>query len=136
MKNKTIKKITTFAMGIVLAGATVLTPTTKAMANSRTDSVSGTINGLKCSGRLTINSREAIAETNYQGGGQIIARVTLHVDDEGKDKKLVAEDNKTGGTAYAVASIDSGIELTKNASGYHKVKSGAYTWEKYTSVSY
>ncbi|MCI6648607.1 MAG: hypothetical protein PUJ25_02295 [Lachnospiraceae bacterium] len=136
MKNKTIKKISTFAMGIVLAGATVLTPTTKAMANSRYDSVSGTVNGLKCSGSLTINSREAVAETNYAGGGEIYAKATLYSHYNSTKEKHVREDYKAGGTARAVAAINSGIELTDEAYGNHKVKSGAYTWETSTHVTY
>ena len=132
MRNKTIKKITTFAMGIVLAGATVLTPTASYAKTGDPSHVSGSLNGLNCSGYVTIDTRKAVAETSFSGGGQIIATVTLISDAAGKKESHYASDYKAGGTARAVARVGSGIELTKSADGYHKASYGAYSWERTT----
>lgn len=61
-------------MGIIIAGSTALTPVSALAAST----VKGELNGFKCSGYVTIDTREASAVTSFSRGGDIRAYVTLY----------------------------------------------------------
>lgn len=136
MKKRTeiLRKIAAPVMGLVVAGATMLTPMSAMAASSN---VSGKLNGYACSSYVTIDTRDAYAVTSFSRGGSVIkAKVVLYTKLNGKWKKHSNSNSSTAGGTSAKASVDSGAELTQYAEGTHYVSYDTYSWSDNTYVHY
>ena len=102
-------------------------------------SVSGSISGRTCSGSVSYvyasggASNGVIAKTIYGSGGILKVKAKVYYKSGGKQYTREASNSSSGGGVSAIArNNDTGNVY--GGTGWHYVKSGAYTWENNTKT--
>lgn len=137
-KKRIIKKIAIPMMGLVIAGVSVLTPLATFASIGDSSSVSGSIQGIPCSGSTVIDYRSATATTTFYGTGTLTAQVSLVCKDKAGDYHDVTPVSKSNsavaGVSVTSVRTKSNWEMVR-ADGVHTVKYKTYTWSDTTGAS-
>ena len=139
MKRKRLfERIAVPVLGLVITGATILSPVSS-MANSGDSSrVSGTVASAPCSGSVSVDSTSGSATTNYYGtGATVTAMVTLTCSYKRTEYSYYDTSTRTGSAGVtATAKRGSSSYTPEHADGYHYVAKPGYTpWEDTTRAS-
>lgn len=136
--NKIFKSVAIFALGVVIAGATILSPISSMAKSGDPSRVSGTLASAPCSGSVSVDSTSGSATTNYYGtGATVTASVTLTCSYKRTEYSYYDTKTRTG-TAGVTATAERGSSsyTPEHADGYHYVAKPGYTpWEDTTRAS-
>jgi len=123
MKKRCIKRTAAMALALVLAMSTMVMPAGAA------STVSGTLDGYRATGSVSMGSTSASAQTVFGTGAQYVsAKVALYYKWGDKSYYSIAQTAHGGAAASAyVERKKYGAELF-GATGDHRIEYDAYSW--------
>lgn len=132
MKNIKLKKIAISMMGLVIAGAAVFTPVSAMAEAGDPSSVSGSIEGIPCSGSTIIDYRSATTTAIFYGTGKLAASVTLVSKDKSGNyhKNYATNSNSAVKGVSATAARGATSWETEYADGVVTIIYHGYTWKR------
>lgn len=129
VKNQLCRKIA------VLCAVTVLAVAFGGTTAKAASSVSGTLNGAACSGRVSTNSTSAIATTTYGRGNSTIKAIAKVYYKKGtKYYNTTSSANSSAGGATATAAKKVSGATVVGGSGMHGVVYGSLSWAMPTTT--
>lgn len=126
-------KLCTALLSVSMMGMLMGTPVQAAT------SVSGKINSSTCLGSVSYTyapggaSNGIQAKTIFGNGGTLKVKATVYYKANGKRYTNQASDSSGGGGVSAIAT-NNDFGNVYGGTGWHYVKSGAYTWENNTKI--